>query len=43
MKMMAADPATQRFEKFTDPMQEGLPTRRPGEWWADIEDVFHID
>jgi len=25
------------------PMQDPLPTRQPGEWWADMEEVFHID
>jgi L-rhamnose mutarotase len=43
MKKMAADAETQRWWKITDPMQEGLSTRKPGEWWAEMEDVFHID
>lgn len=43
MKAMAADPATQDWWKITDPMQSALETRKPGEWWAEMEDVFHTD
>ena len=25
------------------PMQEPLPTRAEGEWWANLEEVFHTD
>ena len=34
MKMMAADPTTQRWWKLTDPCQEPLPDRAPGIWLA---------
>ncbi|MEP7239612.1 MAG: L-rhamnose mutarotase [Devosia sp.] len=43
MKAMAADAETRRWWTITDPMQEGLPTRKDGEWWASMEDVFHTD
>ena len=43
MAKMAADPATQEWWKLTDPCQEPLETRSEGEWWADMEEVFHID
>jgi len=43
MAKMAADPVTQEWWKLTDPCQEGLPTRQPGEWWASMEEVFHCD
>jgi L-rhamnose mutarotase len=43
MVKMAADPVTQEWWKLTDPCQEGLPTRQPGEWWASMEEVFHCD
>ena len=43
MAKMAADPTTQEWWKLTDPCQEGLPTRKPGEWWATMEEVFHTD
>ncbi len=40
---MAADPLTREWWKLTDPCQEPLPTRREGEWWASMEEVFHCD
>ena len=43
MKAIAADAATQEWWKITDPMQNALDTRKPGEWWASMEDVFHTD
>lgn len=38
---MAADPKTQEWWTYTDPCQEPLETRAPGEWWARMEEVFH--
>ena len=43
MAKMAADPTTQAWWKLTDPCQEPLPTRKEGEWWAEMEEVFHLD
>jgi len=43
MVKMAADPATQRWWALCNPCQEPLPTRAPGEWWAQMEEVFHTD
>ena len=43
MKKMAADPKTQEWWKLTDPCQEPLETRKPGEWWAGMEEFFHVD
>ena len=43
MKKMAADPKTQEWWKLTDPCQEPLETAKPGEWWAAMEEVFHVD
>jgi L-rhamnose mutarotase len=43
MARMAADPKTQEWWKFCQPCQEPLPDRKPGEWWADMEEVFHSD
>lgn len=40
---IAADPDTQRWWLLTDPMQEPLPTAAEGEWWAPIQEVFHLD
>jgi L-rhamnose mutarotase len=41
MEKMAADPATQRWWKVTMPCQDPVPTAKPGEWWAPMEEVFH--
>jgi L-rhamnose mutarotase len=43
MARMAADPKTQEWWAIMEPMQEPLDTRAEGEWWADMEEVFHID
>jgi L-rhamnose mutarotase len=40
---MAADPKTQKWWSICMPMQAPLETRREGEWWAQMEDVFHVD
>jgi L-rhamnose mutarotase len=43
MARMAADPMTQRWWKVCMPCQEPLKARAPGEWWANMEEVFHFD
>ena len=43
MAKMAADSVTQQWWKLTDPCQEPLSTRKDGEWWASMEEVFHCD
>lgn len=43
MARMAADPETQRWWDVCKPCQEPLDSRAPGEWWADMEEVFHLD
>lgn len=40
---MAADPKTQEWWSICMPMQAPLDTRKDGEWWAEMEDVFHVD
>ena len=40
---MAADPRTQDWWSLCMPMQEPLATRKEGEWWAMMEEVFHHD
>lgn len=42
-RAIAADPTTQNWWTHTDPCQEPLVTRKPGEWWASMEEVFHLD
>ena len=43
MAKMAADPKTQEWWDIMEPMQEPLKTRAEGEWWAEMEEVFHTD
>ena len=43
MARMAADPATLRWWALMEPMQDPLPTRSSGEWWAAMREVFHHD
>jgi L-rhamnose mutarotase len=43
MKKMAADPNTQGWWKLTDPCQEPMDSRKEGEWWASMEEFFHVD
>jgi L-rhamnose mutarotase len=40
---MAADPETQKWWDVMKPMQQPLETRDEGEWWSDMEEVFHQD
>ena len=43
MAKMAADPTTQRWWDICKPCQEPIATRSEGEWWADMEEVFHCE
>lgn len=43
MAKMAADPETQRWWDVCMPLQKPLETRAEGEWWAEMEEVFHND
>ncbi|MHB1177378.1 MAG: L-rhamnose mutarotase [Daejeonella sp.] len=43
MDKMAADPLTQQWWDVCKPCQEPLLTRDEGEWWADMEEIFHHD
>jgi L-rhamnose mutarotase len=43
MAKMAADPETQRWWDVCKPCHDPLETRAEGEWWAEMEEVFHTD
>jgi L-rhamnose mutarotase len=43
MALIAADPETRRWWTFCEPCQRPLETRQPGEHWAMMENVFHMD
>jgi L-rhamnose mutarotase len=39
----SADPNTRERKPQTDPCQLPFPDRAKGEWWADMDEVFHAD
>lgn len=41
--LMAADPETQRWWDVCMPCQKPFDTRKDGEWWAMMDEVFHLD
>ena len=43
MARMAANPDVKRWWTFTDPCQKPLEDRKEGQWWADMDEVFHQD
>ena len=43
MARMAADKTTQKWWALMTAMQNPLPDRSEGEWWATMEEVFHQD
>ena len=43
MAKMAADKTTQEWWAVVSPLQEPVENRAEGEWWATMEEVFHLD
>jgi L-rhamnose mutarotase len=43
MAKMAADPTTQRWWSFCKPCQAPLAGLSPDQWWAEMQEVFHVD
>ena len=43
MAKMAADPTTQKWWDVCKPCHTPLPDRTEGEWWASMEELFHVD
>jgi L-rhamnose mutarotase len=43
MAKMAADPKTQEWWAIMEPMQRPVGSRSAGEWWANMDEVFHLD
>ena len=43
MAKMAADRTTQEWWEVCIPCQDPLETRTAGEWWANMEELFHWD
>lgn len=42
MANIAADPATQRWWKLTDPCQEPYPGTGTGGQWSDLTEIWHL-
>jgi L-rhamnose mutarotase len=43
MAILAADSATRAWWKLTDPCQEPIESATESEWWAELEEVYHLD
>jgi L-rhamnose mutarotase len=43
MARMGEDEITQAWWSLCKPMQQPVAQIKPGEWWHDIEEVFHTD
>jgi L-rhamnose mutarotase len=43
MARMAADPETQRWWDVVKPLMEPIENRKTGEFWADMEEIFHLN
>ena len=43
MSRMTDDPETQAWLAITMPLQRPFESRRHGEWWASMNEVFHAD
>jgi L-rhamnose mutarotase len=43
LRALAAAPRMREWWNLMEAMQIPHPARRPGEWWAEMEEVFHQD
>lgn len=43
MKKLGENSEVQRWWKETDPCQIALESRKEGEWWKTMEEVYHLD
>ena len=43
MRKMAQDEVTIKWWNVVKPLMDPLETRQPGEFWADMEEIFHLD
>lgn len=41
MEQMGKDPSTQRWWDVCKPCMKPLETRAEGEWWVEMEEIFH--
>lgn len=40
---IAADPEVQRWWTVVKPLMDPFPDRASGEWWAAMDEIFHLD
>ncbi|MEN8200953.1 MAG: L-rhamnose mutarotase [Bacteroidota bacterium] len=43
MRKIAEDSITQSWWKLTDPCQEPIESAGEGVWWAEMEEVYHLE
>ena len=43
MEKLAADSTIQAWWQLTDPCQEPVDFANKDEWWADMEEIYHLD
>lgn len=43
MQKMAAHEETQRWWDVVKPLMDPIESRKEGEFWADMEEIFHLD
>jgi L-rhamnose mutarotase len=43
MAKMAVDPKKQEWWSIMKPMQQPVENRKEDEWWANMDEVFHLD
>lgn len=43
MEKLAADSTIQAWWKLTEPCQKPVEFAEKGEWWADMEEIYHLD
>ncbi len=43
MARIGEDPVTREWWQHTDPCQQPVASAEPGEWWAPLEEVFHLE
>jgi L-rhamnose mutarotase len=43
MDLMAADPVTQDWWALCKPCMEPVSSREEGEWWSNMDEIFHME
>lgn len=43
MEKMAADPLTQEWWAVQKPLQVPVENRNDGEWWHELDEIFHLE